>query len=243
MNQPRIQLCLKLRKHASICFMVLLLLENERLKAQPTAPPLNLVVYLEWPQALDEAPEVICRLTNVSDKPVWRTLTTAANGFGFELYDATGELIPQESKWAKLYAPEPRGEIFRANYKALKPGQTNEFRVRLDEPYQDRWKLGKKLDVKWYPGSGPRGERIVIDGNLSATLDLKPSDASKPSSTKQVPTETHIKIRENSSSPTLQDGSSNQAPTSLVRWRWPAVAIILIVIVAALVAKRVSQSS
>ena len=120
--------------------------------------------------------------------------------------------FPKRRDGREFVTPDPRDWPGRRNYRALKPGQ-------------DRWQSGAKLIIKWYPGRGPGFVPITDNADLSLTLDMKPPDASKPASEQQEPTVTDIQTGKNSSSPSLQDSSSPDAPTSFARWRWHAIAI------------------
>jgi len=96
--------------------------------------------------------QVTCTLINRSDYSLVFTSVSPSSAFQFKLFDVSGNIIPQEPKWANMHA-----QIGSTRYHNpgsmmvgfVRPDQKNEFQLDLKEAYGAKAEMGRILTITW----------------------------------------------------------------------------------------------
>ena len=131
--------------------------------------------------------QVKCKVSNrnTSDVPFLNTGSTM--GLAFKLLDSAAREIAPKAPWSFITPQAVQDSIGKRSSLNIKPNESIEFSLALNDAFGDGWRLGAKLFIEWIPGHDGAGNPLQIGKGLNTSFDLtgeqprqsQPSDSSK----------------------------------------------------------------
>lgn len=118
-----------------------------------------------------EGLQVKCKVTNRNQFDVQYINIGQPIGLYFKLVDSAAREITPQDRWSfialqALLRPGSRRP------RIIKPSESVEFKLVLNEAYGDRLKNGATLFIEWIPDEGGVGNTLKIGKGLKASFDL-----------------------------------------------------------------------
>ncbi len=182
--------------------------------------------------------QVKCKVSNRNQSDVHFQNTGPTMALAFIMLDSSDREITPKLPWSGFITSESILDTpGKRSRLVIKPNESVEFNLALNDAFGDDWRSGAKLFIEWIPGRDGAGNPLQTGKGLNTSFDLtgnQPRQSSVSSPVTQSSSQT-VKNADTPKSMVLKKASEtkpapnspNREPTSSTPW---SILVVLIVV-------------